>query len=116
MDGESEGLKNGRREGRTEGMAIVSEVTVDLVVFIFRVLNGRRFGFTADWRNWSQNAGGSTVFLIGHFRVLLCLCFKASLSAKPFNEIEFCMQFHFHANLRWLDRIFESRYRSTLSD
>ena len=48
MDGESEGLKNGRREGRTEGMAIVSEVIVDLVFFIFRVLNGRRFGFSAD--------------------------------------------------------------------
>ena len=23
-------------------------------------------------------------YLLGHFRVLLCLCFKASLSAKPF--------------------------------
>ena len=26
----------------------------------------------------------TTGMLIGHFRVLLCLCFKASLSAKPF--------------------------------
>ena len=26
----------------------------------------------------------STVERIGHFRVLLCLCFKTSLSAKPF--------------------------------
>ena len=37
--------------------------------------------------------------LLGHFRVPLCLCFKTSLSAKPF-----CMQFifmqisHFHKN------------------
>ena len=30
--------------------------------------------------------------------VLLCLCFKASLSAKPFNENEFRLPFHFHAN------------------
>ena len=27
-----------------------------------------------------------SIFLIGHFRVLLCLCFKASLSAKPFMQ------------------------------
>ena len=30
---------------------------------------------------------------IGHFLVLLCLCFKTSLSVS-----EFCMQFYFHAN------------------
>ena len=37
---------------------------------------------------------------IGLFRVLLCLCFKTSLSANTnlSNENEFCMQFHFHAN------------------
>ena len=35
---------------------------------------------------------------IGHFRVLLGLCFKTSLSAKPFIRNEFCMQFHSHAN------------------
>ena len=35
---------------------------------------------------------------IGHFRLLLCLCFKTSLSAKPFIWNEFCMQFHFHSN------------------
>ena len=37
---------------------------------------------------------------IGLFRVLLCLCFKTSLSANTnlSYENEFCMQFHFHAN------------------
>ena len=35
---------------------------------------------------------------IGHFRVLLCLCFKTSLSAKPFIWKWFCMQLHFDAN------------------
>ena len=39
------------------------------------------------------NRGG-----IGHFRVLLCLCFKTSLSANLSYENEFCMQFHSHAN------------------
>ena len=35
---------------------------------------------------------------IGHFRVLLCLCFKTSGSAKPFFWKWAFMQFHFHAN------------------
>ena len=43
---------------------------------------------------------------IGHFRVLLCLCFKTSLSAKPFiwkwvlHAVSFsCLQIsHFHKN------------------
>ena len=35
---------------------------------------------------------------IGHFWVPLRLCFKTSLSAKPFLKNEFCVQFHFHAN------------------
>ena len=34
----------------------------------------------------------------GPFRVLLCLCFKASLSANLSYENEFCTQFLFHAN------------------
>ena len=33
--------------------------------------------------------------LIGHFRVLLCLFFKTSLSARRSYENEFCMQFIF---------------------
>ena len=35
---------------------------------------------------------------IDHFRVLLCLCFKTSLSAKLSYENEVCTQFHFCAN------------------
>ena len=35
---------------------------------------------------------------IGHFRFILCLCFKTSASANLSYENEFCMQFHFHAN------------------
>ena len=35
---------------------------------------------------------------VAHFRVLLCLCSKMSLSAKPLHENEFCMKVHFHAN------------------
>ena len=47
--------------------------------------------------HWTKNV---PYWQIGHFRVLLCLCFKTSLSAKPFiYENEFCTQFHFHANL-----------------
>ena len=37
------------------------------------------------------------VFVIRHFQVLLCLCFKTSLNAKPY-ENYFCLQFHFLTN------------------
>ena len=35
---------------------------------------------------------------VGHFRVLLCLCFKTSLKRNLSYENEFYVQFHFHAN------------------
>ena len=40
---------------------------------------------------------------IGHFRVLLCLCFKTSQVQNLSYENEFCMQFHVHANQSHFD-------------
>ena len=50
--------------------------------------------------NYDQVLKGQNrrIQIIGHFRVLLCLCFKTSLSANLSYENEFCIQFHFHAN------------------
>ena len=43
--------------------------------------------------------------IIGHFRVVLCLCYKTSLRAKPLNENDFDLhengredETHFHMN------------------
>ena len=61
--------------------------------------------FSNSWNSPAEDACENFSFLknslaqiIGHFRVLLCLCFKTSLSANLSFENEFCVQFHFHAS------------------
>ena len=52
-----------------------------------------------QWLMQPRSRGLSHV-AIGHFRVLLCLCFKTSLSAKPFiwKWVLICILLYFHAN------------------
>ena len=57
---------------------------------------------------------------IGHFRVLLCLCFKTSLSAKPFiwkwvlHAVSFsCQSSHFHKNGFALRIALKQRHKGT---
>ena len=45
--------------------------------------------FTVKWLGASSVKPLSKGFIIGHFRVALCLIFEMSPRAKPFNENEF---------------------------
>ena len=57
---------------------------------------------------------------IGHFRILLCLCFKTSLSAKPFiwkwvlHAVSFsCISSHFHKHGFALRLALKQRHKGT---
>ena len=54
------------------------------------------------------------MLLIGHFQILLCLCFKTSLSGNLSYENEFCInQSHFHKNGSALRLAFKQRHKGT---
>ena len=67
-----------------------------------------RFVLVRFWnysRDYSLNC--TPLGPIGHFRVPLCLCFKASLSAKPFllKWLLICMKMKLHAELIFIWKV-----------
>ena len=67
------------------------------------VVYERKFSYFISLSRWK----------LGHFRVLLCLCFKTSLSAKPFYENETAGGTHCHKKGFALRLVLKQRHKRT---